>query len=119
MLDNMKKVFNFSIKEVKDFRTKIYCFDLDKTLCTAEENYADAKPLKDRILKVNKLYKKGYTILIDTARGSKTGIDYQKMTEEQLKEWGVKYHKLRTGVKMFANYYIDDKGISDKQFFHD
>ena len=38
-------------------------------------------------------------------------------TEQQLFEWGVKYHELFMG-KPAADYYIDDKGISDKDFFN-
>jgi len=76
-----------------------------------------AKPFKGRIIKVNLLYDQGHTIIIDTARGSKTGIDHTKITTLQLSRWGVKYHKLRCGVKFFGTLYIDDHGMSDKRFF--
>lgn len=97
----------------------IYCFDLDKTLCTYcfEKGLVGAKPLVERIKKVNKLYNEGHTILIDTARGSLTNIDHKKITELQLKRWGVRYHKLRCGVKFYADFYVDDKGINDGDFF--
>lgn len=98
----------------------IYCFDLDGTLC---HNVPDGKsvyetsPIKERINKVNTLYEQGHTILIDTARGTRTGVNHQEKTEEQLKRWGVKYHILRTGVKFFADKYIDDRGVTDQEFF--
>lgn len=96
----------------------IYCFDLDGTLCTnTNGNYSFAKPFKKRIREVNKLYNDGNTIIIDTARGSTTKIDWLSLTEKQLKEWGVLYHSLRVGVKLHADIFIDDKGISDKIFF--
>lgn len=96
----------------------IYCFDLDGTLCTNKsDDYNIAEPIIDRIKKVNKLYDEGHTIFIDSARGSITKIDWQKVTEKQLKKWGLKYHVIRTGNKMFADYYIDDKAISDLNFF--
>lgn len=97
----------------------IYVFDLDKTLCTYcfEEGIAGAKPLRDRIEKVNKLYDEGHTVVIDTARGSQTGLNWNDLTKKQLMEWGVKYHQLRCGVKFYGDYYIDDKGISDNDFF--
>ena len=79
----------------------------------------EAKPFKARILKVNLLHEKGHTIIIDTARGSETGLDHTKITALQLSRWGVKYHKLRCGVKMFGTLYVDDKGMSDKHFFGD
>jgi dTDP-glucose 4,6-dehydratase len=43
-----------------------------------------------------------------TARGSATGIDWSEVTKTQMKNWGVKHHKLLLG-KPAANYYIDDK----------
>lgn len=98
---------------------KVYCFDLDGTLCTKEDDYHNAKPLKERIRKINQLYDEGNTILIDTARGSMTGIDHTQYIEFQLKRWGVKYHKVRAGVKLFANVYVDDSGVNDRDFFND
>lgn len=94
-----------------------YCFDLDGTLCTIEKNYSDAEPKLERIAEVNELYDSGHTILIDTARGSTTGIDWKEVTEKQLHKWKVKYHHLRTGVKLHADIFVDDKGINDKDFF--
>lgn len=94
-----------------------YIFDLDGTLCSQEEDYNNAKPLKRRIAKVNRLYDSGHTIIIDTARGSMTGKDWYSMTENQLKEWGVKYHTLRTGEKMYGDFYVDNRQISDTAFY--
>lgn len=95
-----------------------YCFDLDGTLCTKENlDYNKSKPFIERINLVNKLYDDGHTILIDTARGSVSGINWEDLTKTQLKKWGVKYHKLRVGVKLDADIYIDDKGINDIDFF--
>ena len=97
---------------------KNYCFDLDGTLCTnTEGEYEDAVPFIDRIAKVNELFEEGSNILIYTARGTVTGIDWRKLTEKQLAEWGVKYHELRLG-KPFADIYIDDRAMSDGDFFN-
>ena len=97
---------------------KTYCFDLDGTLCTnAEGDYENSTPLVERINIVNKLYDDGNTILIDTARGSTTKIDWYDVTKKQLAVWGVKYSNLRVGVKLNADIFVDDKGISDKLFF--
>lgn len=96
----------------------IYCFDLDGTLCTnTEGDYESASPFFDRIKVVNKLYNDGHTIIIETARGSGTGIDWNEVTKTQLEDWNVKYHKLRVGVKIHADIFIDDKGVSDINFF--
>jgi len=103
----------------------IFCFDLDGTLCSIVKNdkghkqYNLAIPMQDRIAIVNKLYDEGHIIKIDTARGAETGIDWTKFTENQLEMWGVKHHLLRVGKKMHANTYIDDKSLSDKEFFKD
>ena len=101
----------------------IYCFDLDGTLCDVRRNaqgykdYSQSAPFWDRIKKVNQLYDEGHLIKIETARGAQTDIDWKEITKKQLDGWGVKYHVLRVGVKMHANLYIDDKAISDKEFF--
>jgi phosphoglycolate phosphatase-like HAD superfamily hydrolase len=96
---------------------KIYCFDLDGTLCTnTEGSYESAEPYFDRIAKVNELFEAGEKILIFTARGTVTGINWRELTESQLKLWGVKYHELQLG-KPFAHVYVDDRGISDESFF--
>lgn len=90
----------------------IYCFDLDNTLClTVKGNYEFAIPFLDRIEKVNKLYDSGHRIYIDTARGSESAGNYFDLTKSQLNKWGVKYHRLRTGIKFHADFYIDDKNI--------
>jgi hypothetical protein len=95
-----------------------YCFDLDGTLCTnAYPDYSQADPILERIELVNLLYEQGHHITIETARGSVSGTDWKDLTSNQLKEWGVKYHRLRVGIKMDADFYIDDKGINASEFF--
>ena len=108
----------------------IYCFDLDGTLCTLEVDgmkegsgkdklqYMKAKPMKDRIDLVNRLYEKGNTIIIETARGNVSGIDWYNATKKQLESWGLNFHTLRTGVKHAADIYVDDKGMHGDHFFH-
>lgn len=95
----------------------IYCFDLDKTICYSSRFYDSAKPIKKRIKKINSLYDNGDYIIIETARGSVSGINYEDITKKQLQEWGLKYHQLRVGVKIYADYYIDDKAVNAKDFF--
>ena len=55
---------------------KIYV-DIDETICyyNNERYYPDAKPIKDRIEKINKLFEEGNEITYWTARGTVTGID--------------------------------------------
>ena len=97
----------------------IYCFDLDGTLCTnTNGKYELAKPFIERIEIVNELHKNGNKIIINTARGSTTKIDWYKFTEKQLISWGLNYNELYVGEKIEADIFIDDKAISDKDFFN-
>jgi hypothetical protein len=90
----------------------IYCFDIDGTLCTnTDGNYIMAQPFRQIISQVNRLYEKGERIVLYTARGATTGIDWRELTKRQLEEWGVRYHELFMG-KPTADVYIDDKALN-------
>ena len=95
---------------------KTYCFDLDGTLCTQEKDYRVAVPFKDAVKEVNRLYSLGNKILIFTARGAGSGIDWTSLTTEQLSSWGVKYHDLIMNKKPSFDVVIDDKAISAKDW---
>jgi len=99
-------------------KKKVYCFDLDGTLCTidTDADYTKAKPFIERIKKVNELSADGHYIIIFTARGTTTGIDCFDITAKQLEKWGVMFDKLIIG-KPYADYFIDDKGIHPREFF--
>lgn len=91
---------------------KIYCFDIDGVLCTETgADHQNAIPDQSVILKINKLYSEGHKIILFTARGSKTGIDWTDITKKQLNDWCVCYHELIFG-KPYADIYIDDKAIN-------
>ena len=47
-------------------------------------------------------------IILFTARGAATGIDWKELTKKQLKDWNVKHHELIFG-KPHADVFIDDK----------
>ena len=104
-----------------------YVIDIDGTLCTLTDgNYAQAEPIEERIKKINKLSVTGNTIILHTARGMnrfkgntfRCHSEFYLFTERQLKKWGVMYNQLIMG-KPSADYYIDDKGINDEDFFAD
>ncbi len=98
----------------------IYVFDLDNTLCkTTDSQYVDSVPYYDRIVKVNKLYDEGHTIIIETARGCISGKRWVYQTIDQLKSWGLKFHNVRAGVKFMADVYVDDLAINSEDFFND
>ena len=104
---------------------KIYV-DIDETICSYNKKryYPHAIPIQENINKINKLYDEGHHIIYFTAGGMLT-LDgdlfevyrtWYDVTKDQLSKWGCKYHQLILG-KPGADYYIDDKGISDKNFF--
>ncbi len=97
----------------------IYCIDIDGTICskTTNQEYYKAKPYKEIIKKINKLYGEGHTIKIFTARGMESKKDFQEITYKQLIKWGVNFHMLIMG-KPNANFYIDDKGYTPEQFMN-
>ena len=109
---------------------KRYCFDIDGTICTNTwGDYDNAIPNYQRINFVNSLYDAGNHVIYFTARGmGRFGDDPNAgvkasallfdLTEQQLKDWGCKYHELILG-KPHADIFIDDKGIQCDDFFND
>lgn len=93
---------------------KTFCFDLDGTLCTNTwGDYECAQPLPWAIARVNALARAGHRIVILTARGTTTGIDWRERTEAQLADWGVCYHELILG-KPEADVYVDDRTVNTR-----
>ncbi len=90
-----------------------FVFDIDGVIAKIQKDldYALAEPNTEMIAIVNKLYDMGNKIILFTARGYVTGIDWSKVTMEQMNRWGVKYSELKFG-KPNADYYIDDRMIS-------
>ncbi len=91
---------------------KRFVFDIDGVIAKLQpqNDYGLAEPNKEMIRAINKLYQMGNRIILLTARGYVTGIDWKSTTEQQLKEWGLSYHELHFG-KPNADYYVDDKMI--------
>ena len=91
---------------------KKFVFDIDGVIAEYRENldYADAKPNRKMVSAINHLYDDGNYIVLFTARGTKTGIDWEDITKRQMEDWGVKYHELKF-QKPDADFYIDDKMI--------
>ena len=96
-----------------------YVIDIDGTICKEVGKVIGRPPYKDRIEKINKLYDEGHTIVYLTARGLKSGrgeLHYRRITEQQLKEWGCKYHELSFKTHD-ADIFIDDKCINSEDYF--
>lgn len=95
--------------------------DIDQTICLTpsvdgKHRYDLSVPFKHRIEEINKLYDQGHTIKYWTARGSESGIDWTELTTQQLNDWDCKFHEVRVGKPSY-DIWIDDKAISDKDFF--
>ena len=88
-------------------------FDIDGVIAAFDPSlkYDRANPVRDVIAVVNRLYDYGNQIILFTARGSETGIDWSETTKTQMRDWGVKYHQLKFG-KPAATFYVDDKNLS-------
>jgi carbamoyl-phosphate synthase large subunit len=71
----------------------------------------------DRIEHVNALHDAGHEIIIATARGAETGIDWLHETAQQLQRWGLRYDRLEVGDKPFAHAYVDDRAVHCDDFF--
>ena len=98
-----------------------YVIDIDGTICKEVGEVIGREPYMDRIEKINKLYDNGHTIVYYTARGLKSGRGeqhYRPITEQQLKEWGCRYHELCFKGHN-ADYFIDDRAINAEDFFND
>ena len=95
----------------------IYYIDIDDTICTLSEpmNYESAQPIHLAVEKVNRLYEEGHYIVFWTARGTLSGKDWRKLTEEQLVSWGINYHELKFGKPAY-DFFIDDKNINSNDW---
>ena len=111
--------------------------DIDGTICTEtpdetievalsrkrdeniemQKSYVDAKPYKNRIAFMNKLYDEGHTIHYWTARGARSRVNWTELTMKQLEEWGCKYHELSVGSKPHFDVYICDKSHNSDAWF--
>lgn len=122
-----KKILGYAMKENYDIDTpeefqrtanylelakgkKRFVFDIDGVIVQYNSSlkYEESLPNEKMINIINHLYDMGNEIILFTARGYVTGIDWQDITKEQMERFGVKYHQLLFG-KPNADYYIDDK----------
>lgn len=123
-----KKILGFVLKDNYDidYRSQLdkikldpekknhrFVFDIDGVIAQLSpgNDYSISKPNQEIIRRINDLFDAGHEIILFTARGSKTGIDWGETTNNQMKEWGVKFHEIRFG-KPHADYYVDDRMLS-------
>lgn len=96
------------------------CVDMDNTICKAKadgQDYYSLEPVEDAVAVLNDLKKRGYYIVIHTARGMKTYNNSEakiiashagKMIQ-WLERWNIPFDELLFG-KPHVDCYIDDKG---------
>lgn len=100
-----------------------YCFDIDGTLCETPNNelgkpdYEKSTPIPFMVEQVNRLYDEGNHIIMQTARGKGSGIDWTEFTKKQLDSWGYNYDEIfPMFCKPNADIFIDDKGINVEEW---
>ena len=88
--------------------------DIDETICLNDEDrdYSNAKPILENIDKINRLFDLGHEITYWSARGTVTGINWEKITLNQFKKWNVKFNNLILGQKPDYDLLIDDKALN-------
>lgn len=97
-------------------RPRTFVIDVDGVVATLapDNDYRLAEPIAETIAAINTLYQAGHRIVMLTARGSATGIDWGEVTRQQFADWGLLYHDLQFG-KPAADHYVDDRMLSVDQ----
>ena len=106
-------------------KKKIFCFDIDGVICSkVKSNYIKAKPKKESIKIINKLFEKNYIIIFTSRYMGRNNDNIQKAkaqgykkTLRQLKKWNLKFHELRFGKPSY-DFFLDDKCIFFKKNWH-
>ncbi|HEY5610957.1 MAG TPA: acylneuraminate cytidylyltransferase family protein [Thermoanaerobaculia bacterium] len=96
---------------------KTFCIDIDGVVATQvpDGDYAKAEPISHRIDIINLLHDRGNRIVLFTARGAVTRLDWEDTTRRQLDSWGLLYDELCFG-KPPADFYIDDRMLRLEEF---
>jgi len=91
---------------------KTFVFDIDGVIArlTPDNDYRRSEPHEEVIAIVRQLHRCGNRIILYTARGFVTGIDWRELTSRQLAAWNVPYHELHFG-KPAGDFYVDDRMV--------
>jgi hypothetical protein len=94
-------------------RPATFVIDVDGVVATLTpgNDYSLCQPICEVIAAINCLYDRGHRIIMLTARGTMTGLDWKAVTCDQFNRWGLKYHELHFG-KPAADYYVDDRMLT-------
>ena len=130
-----KKIMGYEMKEMYDVDTEEdfsrvdrvlrarrggqqFVFDIDGVIATYRDDlaYDKAMPNQKMIDIINQLHDWGNRIVLYTARGYVTRIDWREVTEKQMADWGLKYDELLF-TKPNGDFYVDDK-MMDMAFLY-
>ena len=97
----------------------VICLDIDGVIFSRSESndYSKVQPNPGVINLIQLLYKQGHKIILFTARGSKTGINWSDQTISQLTSNSIPYHDLIFGKPPY-DFYVDDRSISLQQLYN-
>lgn len=98
-----------------------FCLDLDNTIVkTNGSDYKNATPIPEAVEKVRKYHARGDHIIIMTARGSGSKIDWREFTAKQLDDFGIPYDQLIVGLKPGGvDVFVDDKAVNALDWLED
>ena len=107
-------------------KKKIFCFDIDGVICSkVKRDYIKAKPKKESIKIINKLFEKNHIIIFTSRYMGRNNDNIQKAkaqgykkTYKQLKKWKLKFHELRFGKPSY-DFFLDDKNVFFKKKWHE
>lgn len=114
--DFQEAALTLALSDPEALRGKTFCIDIDGVIAglTPNNEYGSAEPQTEVVGALNRLYDAGCRIVLYTARGFVTGIDWAEMTRAQLERWGVRYHELYFG-KPAADFYVDDRMLAVRE----
>jgi capsule biosynthesis phosphatase len=100
--------------------------DIDHTLCVAaDKDYANAKPIRSVIEKVNDLHRNGWYIILFTSRNMNSYNNNVGMINARtlpvIIDWldrhSVSYHEIHVGKPWAKDgFYVDDRAIRPREF---
>lgn len=106
-------------------------FDIDGTICPIKnknEDYLDLIPYSDMVDKINELKKKGFKIILFTARNMRTYNgdlelilkNTKPILEKWLKKWNIPYDELIFGKPWPGpnRFYVDDRTIRPSELLN-
>jgi CMP-N,N'-diacetyllegionaminic acid synthase len=118
-IDEPSDYINASLIDFSNCNNKTFCINIDVIILHTLQNkkYTTAIPNNSNIQKINKLFDLGNIIILTSNRSAKSKVNWNEITQEKIKSWGVRYHQLYFGMPE-ADYYLDVKAIELSQLIN-